>query len=459
MRTLFGKIFAWFGLAIVLILATLLFIGWLTEFRPLRGRWLEITGDALRMTAPAAAQIYEQQGVTGLQSFLATIERQTDGRCYLLDSQGRELSGQTPPSIVAEVGRQALNSQQPVVTLRQPFPLGQRVLGPDGQPRYALVMELPSTLFLPVNFGSGNNLLRLGAVILVSLLVCYALARYLSAPVRCLQTTTRRLASGDLTARVGLALGHRRDELADLARDFDNMAERIEMLVIAQNRLLGDISHELRSPLARLNVALELAREASAPQAQESFDRIERESTRLNALIGETLMLARLESSEGNWAKKEMDLAELVRQVAADTDFEARSRQRRVKCRTPAVCLVQGTPELLRRALENVARNGARYTAEETEVLISLEIGADVLLITVRDNGAGVPEEALPQLFRPFYRVGEARARNNGGSGLGLAITERAVHLHGGNVTARNLAPNGLEVEISLPLSMAKFVA
>jgi two-component system sensor histidine kinase CpxA len=228
------------------------------------------------------------------------------------------------------------------------------------------------------------------------------------------------------------------------------MAERIESLIEAQRRLLGDISHELRSPLARLSVALGLARRQAGDRAASSLDRMEREAERLNDLIGQLLSLSRLESGAERIDSHKIDLARLVREVAEDADFEARSRNRSVRILSVDECSVEGNHRLLASAIENVVRNAARHTAEGTQVEISLRCN-DRARIVVRDHGEGVPESMLGNIFRPFYRVEDARDRQSGGSGLGLAITERAVRLHGGEVRAENAEGGGLIIEISLP--------
>jgi two-component system sensor histidine kinase CpxA len=260
-------------------------------------------------------------------------------------------------------------------------------------------------------------------------------------------------------------MGSRRDELVSLANDFDEMAEKIQSLIESQRRLLGDISHELRSPLARLNVALELARQRSGVEAASALERIQREAEMLNEMIGQLLTLTRLESGAEEIQRTQFDLESLVRDVVKDADFEARARNRSVKLEVSERAVIEGIPNLMRRAIENVVRNAVHYTAEGTEVEIKLSIDSagtpttvvnpnrDSVVIIVRDYGPGVPDEALAEIFRPFYRVDEARDREAGGVGLGLAIAERAVRLHRGTVKAANVANGGLVVTISLPIS------
>ena len=337
-------------------------------------------------------------------------------------------------------------------------PVSLTITGSKGR-IYTLVSKAPLP---PLGDGGPNSwgmtLLQLLVVLTVSGIICYLLARYLTAPILKIGAAARQLAAGDLSVRVGPAIGKRKDELARLAVDFDRMAEQIALLLNSQRTLLRDISHELRSPLARLNVALELCRKRTGQEATVSLDRIERESDRLNEMIGQILTLNRVESDPSLREKTRVDLAGLVREITADAEFEAASLNRKVKVAGLDPCTVEGNEELLRRAIDNVIRNAVRYTPDAGEVEIHLRrvFGCgntgDTAVISVRDHGKGVPEESLPHLFRPFYRVGEGRDRQTGGTGLGLAITEAAVRLHNGSVLAANAPGGGLIVEITLPV-------
>jgi signal transduction histidine kinase len=242
-----------------------------------------------------------------------------------------------------------------------------------------------------------------------------------------------------------------------MGRDFDAMAARVEALMSAQLRLVRDISHELRSPLARLGVALDLARKRAGAAAAGDLARIEREAGRLNEMIGQLLTLSRWETGADGARREPFDLAALVRGVAEDADFEARSQDRSVRVVECDDCEIAGTPALLHSAVENVVRNAVRHAPQGSAVSVSLrrarEAEGDTAVISVRDEGAGVPEESLADIFRPFYRVDDSRTRATGGAGLGLAIAERAVRLHGGDVTAKNLTGGGFIVEIRLPVA------
>jgi two-component system sensor histidine kinase CpxA len=216
----------------------------------------------------------------------------------------------------------------------------------------------------------------------------------------------------------------------------------------------------LRSPLARLNVALGLARQRSGPEAGGPLDRIECEAERLNDLIGRLLTLTQLESG-GEWIEPgPVSLKGLVESIASDANFEAQTRNRAVHAVVEEEITIRGTEEMLRQGIENVVRNAVRYTAENTQVDISVSRrragSGDAAIIRIRDRGPGVPEHALSRLFLPFYRVADARERQTGGTGIGLAITERAVRLHGGTVTAANAAEGGLVVEIVLPVAASQ---
>jgi two-component system sensor histidine kinase CpxA len=302
---------------------------------------------------------------------------------------------------------------------------------------------------LPLGVDWKTRLLRILAVILTAGLLCYALARYLVAPILKLRQATRKLADGDLHTRIATK---RRDELGQLARDFDEMAERIETLIASQKRLTRDVSHELRSPLARMNVALELAKQKSNDETASLLERIETESKRLNEMISQILTLSKLETRAEKIEKREINLTRLIEQIASDAEFEAESKGKSVRILRTENCRVRGNDILLRSAIENVLRNAVRYTKEGTSVEISLKTESEKAFITIRDYGAGVAENELSEMFRPFYRIGEARERKTGGIGLGLAITERAVQAHDGKISARNAAGgDGLIIEIEMP--------
>jgi two-component system sensor histidine kinase CpxA len=377
-------------------------------------------------------------------------------RGYLFSADGAPLSGEAPLPIRDAVRQLVANGYDKTVLDKGPVAVAVRVWSPLGKPYIAAAEAIqppPLRLDPPPGFPFSRDFwLRFCISFVTGGLVCYGLAWHLTSPIRRLRAAAQSLATGDLTARVTIGGKAPGDEVADLGRDFNRMAERIEKLMTAQKQLVRDVSHELRSPLARLGVALGLARRVSPPAATAALDRIELESERLNEMIGELLTLSLLESGSDRFERKPFDIAGLVEEVVRDADFEASAGNRKVQCASCQPLILSGNREMLRRALENVVRNGVRYTGQGTAVEVSLEQDArDCAVIRVRDHGPGVPDHALEDIFRPFYRVAEARDRQSGSTGIGLAITERTVKLHGGSVTARNVPGGGLEVEIRLP--------
>jgi two-component system, OmpR family, sensor histidine kinase CpxA len=447
MKSLFLKIFLsfWATLALFLVLAILVTIA----MRPGR-RGVENTGPQILAEVVNA---YQNGGERGAFDYVEELQRTQHVRLFVFDPAGRELSGRMPPPWVEDIRRGIAPRHRAWIQSLLPDRFSRQGLTLDGK-RYTLVLELPAGRGA---FFGPHDIPGLALLILVisSGLVCYLLAWSMTSPVARLRKAAQSLAAGDLTARTGAPLRGRRDELAELMRDFDRMAERIEGLVESQSRLLKDVSHELRSPLARLNVALGLAQQRAAPEVEGSLKRIELEADRLNQLIQRLLTISRLESGTDGIRKTELSLRELVDQVARDAEYETPGRGCKVSADPTDEFLVEGDPELLRSAIENVVRNATRYTAEGTVVEIRLErhtneSGVEAV-VRVLDSGPGVPNEALEKIFQPFYRWDDARNRQTGGAGLGLSIADRAVRLHGGQLRASNRPEGGLEVEIRIP--------
>jgi two-component system sensor histidine kinase CpxA len=452
MKSLFLKIFLsfWVAQALFLVLALLVML----VFRPQRNA----TWEALRTTAlTEAIDAYERGGTQAAHEYLETLQMKQHVRVYVFDEQGTEISGRSSQGWAEHVAAGRPLPPHPAMVFPGRQILTESRASSDGHHLYTIAMELPPgpRLFLGPPWHA--PLPGLTIAVLSSGLVCYFLAWYMTKPVTRLRAATQRLAAGDLTARAGDPNSRGRDEIAGLIRDFDTMATRLETLVKAQSRLLNDISHELRSPLARLNVALGLARQRSGPESAMMLERIELEAGRLNELIGRLLTLARLEDGEQRVPATPVLLDDVVLNVAEDAEFEAQARHCHVHSEIPAgIWGVRGDASLLHSAIENVVRNAIRYTREGTTVEIHLEktenTGGPEAVVRVTDCGSGVPTDALEKLFQPFYRLDDARGRQTGGVGLGLAITERAVRFHGGRVAAVNRAEGGLLVEIHLPL-------
>ncbi|HYV00107.1 MAG TPA: ATP-binding protein [Pyrinomonadaceae bacterium] len=458
---MFLKIFLWFGAVVLTFIVATSIAGELMHLR-FEGPGHRPPDAMLNRYASDAAEEYERGGQAALTAYLGGIHSHSSTRLFLFNRQLQELSGGSTHADARDVARRVFETGLPEFADMGPSPLLGRAVRAESGEQYVLVAELPPRPMFALFH------LHILAMALIGGLFCYWLARHLTSPVAKLRAATRELANGNLSVRVGPTLGRRRDELASLAADFDEMAEKIQLLLDRQRRLLGDISHELRSPLARLNVALELARQRSGVEATSALERIQREAEILNEMIGQLLALTRLESGAEEIKKVELDLEALVNEVVKDADFEARARNRSVRLAATEPVMIEGVPNLIRRAIENVIRNAVHYTAERTEVEINLFTASEATpqsagnpnneraVIVVRDHGPGVPDEALNEIFRPFYRVDEARDREAGGVGLGLSIAERAVRLHGGKVAATNAADGGLIVTIRLPLANSR---
>jgi len=448
-KSLFARIFLWFWLAMTLIVAIGVVVALTTDPR---AALLARHKKQIARAGEVLISAYERGGPAALAEQSRRLERRTGIHVFLFRGNEGPLSGRFLPPRLRRLAELVLVTGEP-----QHGP-GRRAkwYGLPAGGDYVVLAALPRPSPIEMILDPRRMVFRLLVTFVVAGIVCYLLARSLTGPILHLQKAARRFADGDLATRVGPFFGNRRDEIAGLGHDFDRMAVRIGKLVNAQQKLLRDISHELRSPLARLNVALELARRSSSPEAGGALDRMGREAERLNELIGQLLSLTMLEGGAERIERGPVDLARLVRDIVDDANFETGGSNRLAKVVASEDITVDGSEELLRRAIENVVRNALRYTDEGTSVEVGisrhLEDGRAYARIRVRDHGPGVPEKDLGRLFEPFYRVAESRDRLTGGTGLGLAITERAVNLHSGRVRASNEPGGGLVVEMDLPL-------
>jgi two-component system sensor histidine kinase CpxA len=453
MKSLFLRIFIWLWLAMA-VLAMVLVVSspFFTRSRPRLEQW--------QKNAEGIVRGHLERAVRGVEAGRTEApDGREDGRrhhipleVFVFDSEGREIRGREAPRAVSDMAARAAERGGEDVERRGGLYLMARPANdPDGRQLVVVAaLHRPPTLVDLIE--PGALAIRLGATMLVMGALSFWLARYLSAPVRSLRRATQQLSSGDLSARVGGPVNRRRDEIGGLARDFDAMAERLEALLAGQRRLLRDVSHELRSPLARLVVALELARDRAGAKAGDSLDRIGREAERMDGLIGQLLLLERLEAGRPGERENAFDLGEVLAEVVEDAAFEARSRGRQVVIEACPTCPMKGHPDLLRSAFDNVLRNAVRHTGKGTTVAVSLAVANGVAEVIVRDRGPGVPVDDLGVIFEPFSRIAEARERATGGAGLGLAITKRAIEIHGGSVSADNLEEGGLEVLMRLPI-------
>src|SRR5436189_3858273 len=426
MRSLFLKIFLWFGLAMVVVNVASFMTGILIERRSQSGRGNPLA-PVFGVYAQTAVEILERDGKGALAAYLERVKNSSHIDAVVMNERGEELSGLEPPPHAQELAQRATNNSGFIFDFsdQRQRPLGaQSVWGPSGT-RYVLVTKRPRLNFPghpprlgergSVMFGFGMVARSLLPLLLIGALFCYWLARQLSKPVVKLRGVAQELSDGKLTARVAGELLKRHDEIGYLGRDFNVMAGRIESLVEAQRQLLGDISHELRSPLARQGVALGLARRRGNPEVSGVLERIGREAERMNQMIGQLLTLSQVENGTDGLSKVEIDLSARVSEIVEDADFEALGRERAVRLIATEPCRVNGVSDLLRSAIENVVRNAVRHTAQGSEVEVSLYCdqvnGNNYATVRVRDHGKGVPEESIEDIFRAFYRVEQARDR------------------------------------------------
>ncbi|MCO6511949.1 MAG: HAMP domain-containing protein [Aridibacter famidurans] len=449
--SLFLKIFLWFWLAMALVVGAVLLVNWSTQSEPLARQWQTFVGESMNVNSQTAIQIYENEGVKGLEMYLSRLySRQRINAVALFDQNRTRIAGNLELAGTGDLLDRAFRGSEPEF-LRMPdrtYGASKAQLS-DGS---TLLYVIELKRFQAPPFFTNRLLLQILAVFLTAGLVCYALASYLSSPIRKLRTATRELAAGDLSVRVASKIRNRRDDLAFLANDFDNMAERLESLIESEKRLSRDISHELRSPLARMKVALELLKGRTNGDAESLINRIDNESDRLNDLISQILTLSKLETDSGEFTRSEINLGKLLESLIADADFEAKARDREVVVTGIETARIIGNEPLVRQAIDNVLRNAVHYTAEGSAVEVSLKCDGKDAVVSITDHGPGVPEDEIDKLFKPFYRIGEARDRRSGGTGLGLAIAERAVRNHDGRISARN-TDDGLSVSLRFPLN------
>jgi two-component system, OmpR family, sensor histidine kinase CpxA len=455
MRGLFAKIFLgfWIAQSLTFLISTVLILR--RQFvRP--NEIMGVLNTTLPSAATAAANAYEAGGCAGLQQFAASL-RQT---IYLADTPTHVLCEANLSSAAAGVLARETGDSRVHSTLIGEQNFWSTAIQSVGGRHYLFLLSRHHT---PSTYGLRELLFfafpQLPVAIVVFGITTFVLVLLLVRPIGRLRIAARALANGELATRVAKPDGEERifggDEIQGLVHDFNYMAEQLERLVGAQKILVRDVSHELRSPLARLSVALELAREEAPPSMQEHLQRIDREAGRLNLLIGQLLRLSSIESTNASSHLDKFTLHGLVEELLPDAEYEAQQRCCKIKVLEHSDCMVQGNQELIYRAIENIVRNAIRYTRPDTvvELKISCEerAGARMVTLDVADSGPGIPETELENIFRPFYRVDTARQQDTGGFGVGLAIADRAIRLHHGEVRARNRPEGGLNVSLCLP--------
>ncbi len=445
-RRLFWKIFLPFWVAQALLLGAL-YLRLHVRLHSERPWWAQPSRQVMPELGRDAAAEYERGGQPELDAFLNSISIENRASYWLLDGDGKELGGGPAPNGLEAHAMQALQSGGSMRIEDSSI-----VVSAVSTPRsgYLLVAE-----FVPPPLSErvpGDILWTLKLGTIVSAFLCLLIAHYLSKPIERLRNATNELARGNLDIRVSRYIGNRRDEIADLVRDFDSMAGELRNLIQSERNLLSGVSHELRSPIARIRLALTLARGADARERREMLDRIEQDTIQLDSMLEKILTVARLEGGQHKPKFESVSLRDIVENVLHDARFEATALDVDIRFTGSPEVNLSGDPDLLRSAIENVVRNAIFYSGQGGQIDVTLRRDNGTALLSVRDNGPGVPEESLALLFKPFYRVDNSRGVSTGGMGLGLAIVRNAVAAHGGTVIAQNVIPHGLQIEISLPI-------
>jgi signal transduction histidine kinase len=382
----------------------------------------------------SARNIQQNSGIPALAKYLQSLDSLFGGSHYLLDATGKDIvSGLDRSDMLPDPpqtkSRTVRHGHWEITHRSQD---GKLWFAAEGQQQPPRIWS-----FLPYYF------LVIGA----TGILCWIAAAGVISPIRKIAHSIALFGRGNLAVRIET---DREDEIGQLGRSFNEMAERLERLITNERRLLSDISHELRSPLARLKFALKLARTSNDPAA--ALERIERDVNRIASLVADIVEINVVEGAPALQEKREICVRDIVREVVHDSSVEAQARGCAINVSGDVCGQVQGNPELLRRAIENVLRNAIRYSPERSSIHLSLGEDDANASISIRDYGPGVPEQTLARIFDPFFRVEEARNTNGGGSGLGLSIAKRAVHLHHGTITAENATP-GLRVTIVIPVT------
>ncbi|MGD9006289.1 MAG: ATP-binding protein [Desulfobacteraceae bacterium] len=456
MKSLSLKIFLWFCLAMVVSGIAFVLVAMFFPSRTIMVQAKNFFTYKVTNAGQVAVNVYEENGSEELTRFLNRLREITSFELYLLNSKGVGLNASNLPGGADVLMQKTLSTDTVQIANLATQPLvAKKLMGTDKR-AYVFMMQMPHGMNHFAAEMSHTFILRILAALLASGVVCLLMTRYLTAPIRKLKSAVRHLAQGDLHVRVAESLGRRKDEIAALGRDFDAMAGRIESLMKAQERLFREIAHELRSPLTRLNVALEICRKHTNENTHRFLDRIATETDNLSLLITQLLTLSRLDNADLTLQRKPVVLENLIGRIAQDASFEGETRDCAVVFECRDRCTLPADGNLLRSAIENVIRNALRFTPNGTQVEVSQSIqrnkNGTKAVLSVRDYGPGVPPGNLQNLFKPFFRADDVKVRTSESAGLGLAIAMRAVHMHNGLITARNADDGGLIVEIRLPV-------
>jgi signal transduction histidine kinase len=470
--SLFWKMFASIGVAMVVTLVATVYVSYELASSTLN----QVNIEGRDPVIAEAAQVLSQGGERGLREWLRDHTRESPQEMVLLivDENGRELLGRAMPGEVRRLleggsrrgrpggpggGGGGANNMGgfgnnmggfgggPQPSNFRPAQLVPDLIAPDGE-AYRLIFTRPLFTVFGVLTWPGTRFAVAAIAILVAAITSLLLARYISSPIVRLQRASRSLAAGMLETRVGGPAYRRSDEVGILARDFDTMAERIQALVMDKETLLRDVSHELRSPLARMRMALALAQRKATDETQPGLERIEKEAEQLDELIGQIMRLARLRTQEEP-QREQLDLTELVNEIVEDLRYE--HPQAKINYNVTSALDIRADRRGLKSAIENVVRNAVSYAGTDHPIVIAASRDDKDIVLAVSDRGPGVSDEDLSRIFEPLFRADKSRDHKAGGQGIGLAITSRVMELHGGKVSAENRTGGGLEITLRFP--------
>jgi signal transduction histidine kinase len=443
-RRLFWKIFLPFWIAQAVLLGAL-YLRLHYRISSEHPWWIQPERREMPVLADLAARTFEQQGQAGLGPLLDSLSLPNRSTFWLVDDDGHELSGRQVPQRILDDAAKAQKTEG----LHRSYEANVlAAAATTPRAHYLLIAELvPPPLSERV---PGDILWTLKLGTIFSALVCLLIAHYLTKPIERLRDATHEMARGNLDIHTGKNLGHRRDEIADLMRDFDLMAAALRKQIESERSLLSGVSHELRSPIARMRLALTLARHADDRERQEMLDRIEQDAVQLDSMLEEILTVSRLESGQIQPKFEPLSLNDLVEDVLHDAKFEAAATNTTITYSAIPGVWANGDPGMLRSAIENVVRNAIFYSGEGGKIEVWITAGDTSTSINVQDNGPGVPEEKLGLIFEPFYRVDDSRVTATGGMGLGLALADNAMRVHDGGIMAGNVKPHGLQVTLAM---------
>lgn len=448
MRSIYWKIFISFWIATIL---TILTVVWVT------GHFAQSASNPKRehvfmdSYANAAVTTYEYGKVQALNEWIKHTDLSQHMQLYLIESTGHIINQNAPilPIIKKTAKRYQNKRLQEGINKQDNLIISHEIVS-SSQKKYRLaaITDKPLSQFIAIEWAGLT--IRIILAVFISGFICYFLSIYLTKPIRVLQYAARDLAKGKLETRVRLPKSHLQDEISSLAEEFNDMATQIGSLLKSKERLLQDISHELRSPLARIQIAAELLKKRLSEPSSE-IERIDTECEKLNLLIGEILDFARIGARTSSDSFQPVDFSMLITEICSDANFEFGMHQQRVFFKNTGPIKGYGIPKLLHRAIENILRNALRYSPANKPVSISLyQDFSGKTVIDIEDEGPGVPEHELDAIFNPFYRVDPSRENKTGGFGLGLTIAKEAISLHHGQINAFNRPKGGLLVRIIL---------